>query len=257
MRLSEFHDSVHVDEVLPLPKGLTKVWDPEFVRQKGLRILENEGKGYCGYYVLALVENALLGRRAAPPRTILKRLHTLAELYTNRDAQLVKTYAARPMHWLQDFELSWYLDWLQVNWVLLHYEHGPRNTHLYTAEVQGEPSRQRWVFLINKGHRHWVVLTKSQGRGRARDFEVTFTPEETQLMLLSLGVAFPEEDTRVFMAPSKDPDDYLSIAPPKKASRRHRQAVASQASASSAKAAAADSESDSDSDETFRDDPYR
>lgn len=239
MRADQFPPTVAVTKVLPVPKGLVQFWNKDFVTAVGLRLLDNQGGGYCGHYALGQIENALFGRKAVSPRTVVRRLHTLAARYTQGDPHRRKRYLGLPPHWLEDFELSWYLDWLQVNWVLVHYHHGPHKKHLYSVEVQGRPDRDRWVFLFNQGQGHWMVVTPSNGRGRTRDFPVIFSPEQARHMVEHLGAHLPVEDSRVMMAPSARSDDYHFIS--KKSSKTHHTHQL---------------DADSDSDATFPDDPY-
>ena len=250
MHKADFHSSVRVAKVLSLPAGLIRKWGEHFVRDQGLRMLENEGGGYCGYYALGQVENALLGRKKVSPHTVRERLHELARSYTLGDLPRRKAYRELAPHWLQDFELSWYLNWLQVNWVLLHFYRGTKGQHEYSAEVQGDPSRSQWVFLVNKGRNHWVVLTKSQKPKGERElvFDPVFTTAETKRMVLALGAEWTNEDSRVWIEPTVDPNDYDWIEKPLSKVAKKKTTASRRAS---------EPDADSDSDATFADDPYR
>lgn len=239
LKLSEFDPSVGATKLLPLPARLAQLWTKDFVQTHQLKLLENRGGGYCGHYVLGQMENALLGARPVTPHDVIDRLQTLAAFYTP-DRAVVQQYFERPHHLLQDYELAWYLNWLKVNWVLIHYRHGAHSAHQYTAEVQSDPTRPWWVFLFNKGLGHWVIVVQTTGRGTHRRCQPVFTAAQATHLLHALGVPLPHEDTRVLMPPQDDDRDYDLIKAEHRLSRRKKKA----------------DEADYESDATLADDPY-
>lgn len=227
-RLKDYHHTAGVYFLESFPEALTQSLFGQAVQSHPLKFLENKGGGYCGYYVLAQVEQELAGRNhhvSRTPSAILKKLKQLVDQQTRTSPEIKRFYHKQKLHELQNTELGMYLDALGVNWVVI----SPSKTRGFITEVQSTPDRDRWVFLYNKNHTHWQLVVKTDDTGKV---SAIFNGMEAKFIIEHTGSQFPDptEDTRLLFAPSRDPRDYLMLKEHKSTPKPHASAAKSQSS---------------------------